>query len=178
MAKRRDMMEQAAKDRTAGAEIATLSFIKSFTVSLASLDEQSRENVHRLKDSQGRVYRQVQVLHCRATFSGLAEPVAAEIEMEALPNWGATGELEQCIVPAFQEFIKQAKAKILGAKVAADQPLGDGPAPLPSERPLVSEVHKERGRALHAADEAGRRAKNQPTTPPPEQFADEKGGEA
>jgi len=107
MAKRRDQLIAAAKDRAAGAKILTLKALKDFTVTLGDIRQVREDGT---KDKPGRVIKQVQLLTCHCRVAGMLEPISAEIEMEAGENWGVTGELEQCLAPALRTFIDQVKA--------------------------------------------------------------------
>jgi len=177
MAKRAEQQTLMAEDRAAKVPIRTLKQLKVLELHLSDI-----RRVREIKPdkTEGRVIKQVHVLHGTARVAGRQEAIEADIDIEAgdEDDWGLAGEIDHAVKPAIEKFLETVKAAHRKDLKEAAAPLGDGPPPLPSERPAVSEVKREQGRALHAAEEAGRRAKSGPTTPPPEQFADEKGGEA
>lgn len=172
MAKRRLQMEQEAKDRLAKVEILTLKCIRGLGIQIG--------DVRRVEDSQGRVYKQVQLLHCWAKVIGRIEPIEAEIEMEAKDGWGIGGEMDQCIMPAVVNFARIVKATVMEEARKADVPLGSVLPPLPSDRgpSKASREFASRGHAAQDAKRMGHGAESL-TTPPPEQEAagDGKGGE-
>ncbi len=126
MAKRRDQLIAMAQDREAGAKIETLKSIKEFNVSLGDILRLRERNPD---GSEGRVYKQVQLLACRCRVAGVAEPIEAEIEMAAGEDWGVAGELDLCIMPAFQTFLDQVKAAYVKATKEKQKPLQEAPPP-------------------------------------------------
>lgn len=171
MAKRRDILIAQAQDKEAKAVIATLRGVKSITVALGL--------PVRKKNEQGKVYKQVSVLHCTARVAGMLQTIEKDMEVEADEKMGVCAEMKNAVAPALAAFCDHVVATVL-AKLKADaKPLDpEVPPPLPSMPRAPSKVMKEVG-AMTAASRRGR-----PATEPPEQFDEaehadpEEGGEA
>jgi hypothetical protein len=172
MAKLRDQMEAIAKDRAGKAEIAVPVSVKELEIRMNGIRE--------LRDSQGRVYKVVGILECRAVVAGRAEPIEERVELSAGTGWGVPGELASCFKPAIDAFLDRAGALYVGMLKKEETPLGDAPPPLPSMMAEPSPSMMARVKKANAASQQQRK----PSTPPPDQFAEseevnvENGGEA
>lgn len=178
MAKRCDQMNAMAVDREAGAEILTLKNVKAFSVSLGDI---RRVRETKKDGTPGRVIKQVHLLNCSCRIAGRQKPIEMTFEMEAGDNYGFSGELKQCVLPAVERFVTDFIRQRLTELKEEEAPLGDAPPPLPSQRGK-SLFAKAKGGGGIAAQAAARREAN--TTNNTEQFDEaahpdpEKGGEA
>ena len=171
MAKRRDVLLAQAQDRASKAVIATLRGVKSITVALGL--------PLRKKNEQGKVYKQVSVLHCTARVAGMIQSIEKDIEVEADENMGVCAEMKSAIAPAFIAFCDHVVTTVLADIRKKEKPLDpDVPPQLPSEHTGPSKARVEQAAIARAARAA--KAKTQP----PEMFDEaeqvnpEEGGEA
>ena len=170
MAKLRDQMMAIAEHRAAKAEIAVPTCVKEFATRM--------EGIRELRNGQGKVYKVVGLLRCRAVVAGRSEPIETEMELAAGNNWGVAGEISQCFKPALEQFLSHVTTVFMGQLKEQEKPLDPTQLPpLPSERP-VSEYHLEKARNWRAASQVKPKTAGRPglppTTPPP---AYEEGGE-
>jgi len=171
MAKRRDILLTQAMDKQNKAVIATLRGVKTISISLGL--------PRRKTNAEGKIFKQVSILHCAARVAGYLPTIETDIEVETNEAMGVCAEMRSAVAPALAEFCEYVVSTYLAAMKKAEKPLdSEVPPPLPSMPRPPSKAASERG-SLGVTSR-----KTRPIVSPPRQFDEadhadpEEGGES